>query len=173
MLNPKQAVAQKGMVERLFGGEPPAPVVRPTPEDATAVTPAVNDAGEPALERRSYCILRGRIELPADLELTNRQGQRRLFPWSYYSGADLDHPGEVVLLFDGPEGSSRITISGKGLDGELLAGIKAHRVTWIRELDQLAAAAVAKQDPTEPVVTGIFIAGGNREWSRGERARSG
>src|SRR5437763_625602 len=78
MLNPKQAVAQKGMVERLFGGEPPAPVVRPTPEDATAVTPAVNDAGEPALERRSYCILRGRIELPADLELTNRQGQLRL-----------------------------------------------------------------------------------------------
>jgi hypothetical protein len=83
----------------------------------------------------------------------------------------MDQPGELVLLFDGPEGSSAITVSGKGLDVELLPGIEANRVEWICELAELDAAKVHKEDPTEPVVTGIHIAGGKREWSRGSRAR--
>jgi hypothetical protein len=80
----------------------------------------------------------------------------------------MDHPGELVLLFEGAA-SYTIRISGRGLDRELLAGIEAQRVAWIRELDDLVAAGVAQADPDEPVVTGIYIMQeiASQVWSRG------
>ncbi len=155
MHNPKlQAVQRQSTVERLFGRDGAA-MAAEKPEE------------ESALVRKSYCILRGRIETLPCLEVVNRQGETRLFPWSYFGGASMDHPGELVLIFDGPEGSSRITVSGRRLDRELLAGVKLQRVSWIRELEELAAAGVAQADPNEPVAMGIWIAGGGREWLRG------
>jgi hypothetical protein len=144
----------------LFGKEavPPAEVA-----DAAPVPDAPPEAD---VVRRSYCILRGRIEVLPSLELRNRRGQTRLIPWNYFGGAGLDHPGELVLLFDGPEGSCQVTVCGRGLDRELLEGVKAQRVSWIEELEDLAAAGVAGSDPAEPVVTGILIKGGGRDWNR-------
>ncbi len=154
--NPKlQAAQRQSTVERLFG------------RDGAAVAAAEKPDEDSPLLRKSYCILRGRIEALPCLELVNRQGETRLFPWSYFGGASMDHPGELVLIFDGPEGSSRITVSGRRLDRELLAGVKSQRVSWIRELDELAAAGAAHADANEPVATGIWIAGGGREWNRG------
>ena len=72
-----------------------------------------------------------------------------------------------MLTFDGPEGSCQVTISGRALDMELLEGIKAQKVSLICELDELVAADVARKAPAEPVVTGIGIKGGGREWGRG------
>jgi hypothetical protein len=62
-----------------------------------------------------------------------------------------------------------VTISGRGLAGELLDGLQSEKVEWIQELEELVAAGVAKADPAEPVVTGIYIREGSvsREWSRG------
>src|SRR5215469_15351680 len=113
MHNPKlQAVQRQSTVERLFGREGSA-------------TGATEKPGEESpLDRKSYCILPGRIESLPSLELINRQGESRLFPWSYFGGANLNHPGELVLIFDGPEGSSYITVSGRWLDQELLDGVK-------------------------------------------------
>jgi len=164
MHNPKldalQRQRQQSHAERLFGKEPPP--VAEAREEAVDVKPA--DEGD--VVRKSYCILRGRIEMLPSLELKNRRGQTRLIPWHYFGGASLDHPGELVLIFDGPEGSCQVTLTGRGLDRELLEGIKAQKVSWICELDDLAAASVARSDPAEPVVTGIWIIGGGREWSR-------
>jgi hypothetical protein len=114
--------------------------------------------------RRSYCILPAAEQAPS-LELKSRRGQTRLFPWLYFAGAALDHPGELILLFDGPEGSSRIALFGRGLDQELKEGIKTQRVSLICELEELSAAAATKAG--EPVVTGIAIDGGGREWTGG------
>ncbi len=69
-----------------------------------------------------------------------------------------------MIIFDGPEGSSRITLLGHGLDVELLEGIKAQKVSVICELADLDAAAALRVG--EPAVTGIGIKGGGREWSR-------
>jgi len=163
MHNPKlealQRQRQQSHAERLFSKDavPPEP-----PAEAALVGEA---AAEGDMVRRSYCILRGRIEMLPSLELRSRRGQLRLIPWHYFGGANLDHPGELVLLFDGPEGSCQITLSGRGLDRELLEGIKAQKVSWICELDDLAAAGVARSDPAEPVVTSIGIKGGGREWN--------
>jgi len=172
MHNPKldalRRQRQQSHAERLFGKDaslPPPPLVavetRPV-EESAAKTAADGD-----VVRRSYIILRGRIEALPSLELKNRQGQTRLFPWHYFGGASLDHPGELVLTFDGPEGSCQVTISGRALDVELLEGIKAQKVSLICELDELAAADVARLDPAAPVVAGIGIKGGGREWGRG------
>lgn len=147
--------------ERLFSKD-----VAPAAEVPEAV-PVAASAAEDDVVRRSYCILRGRIETLPSLELRNRRGQRRLIPWHYFGGASLDHPGELVLIFDGPEGSCQVTLSGRGLDRELLEGIKAQRVSWIEELEELGAAGAARSDPADPVVTGIYIKGGGREWTRG------
>jgi hypothetical protein len=164
MQNPKLDALQRQRqtnVERLFGKD-----AAPAAEVAEAL-PVPDAATEGDVVRRSYCILRGRIEILPSLELRNRRGQTRLIPWNYFGGASLDHPGELMLLFDGPEGSCQVTVNGRGLDRELLEGVKAQKVSWIRELDDLAAAGVARSDPAEPVVTGIWIKGGGREWSRG------
>jgi hypothetical protein len=168
MPNPKfdalQRQRQQSHAERLFSKDPlPVPMSAPAPgpESATEKGPSV----EGDVVRRSYIILRGRIEALPSLELKNRRGQTRLIPWHYFGGASLDHPGELVLMFDGPEGSCQVTLSGHGLDGELLEGIKAQKVSLIRELDDLAAAAVTRSG--EPVVTGVWIKGGGREWGRG------
>jgi hypothetical protein len=171
MPNPKfdalQRQRQQSHADRLFGKEPmpaaPVPVPAPALDSGLAREPA----GESDVVRKSYIILRGRIEALPSLELINRQGQTRLIPWHYFGGASLDHPGELLLFFDGPEGSCQITLKGRGLDQELLPGIKAQRVSLICELDDLAAAGVARSDPSQPVVTGIWIKGGNREWNRG------
>jgi hypothetical protein len=163
------------MVEKLFDTSPPAarpaPPVRVPPTTTAQEEPEKAQQPETPLVRKSYCILRGRLETLPCLELANRQGETRLFPWSYFGGANLDHPGELVLLFDGPEGSTRITVSGRRLELELLGGVKSQRVSYIHELDDLAAAAVTHADPNEPVVTGIWIKGGGREWSRGGTPR--
>ena len=168
MFNPKrdalQRQRQQSHADRLFGKDAAPPELPPPPEPV--VEPVVELAGEGDVVRRCYCILRGRMEMLPSLEVRNRKGQARLIPWSYFGGASLDHPGELVLLFDGPEGSCEVTIKGRSLDRELLGGVKAQSVSWIGELDDLAAAAVARSDPAEPVVTGIWIKGGGREWSR-------
>src|SRR6516162_6863252 len=101
MHNPKLDAEQRHQraqshAERLFGTEP-LPVAE-TPEEAVATGPAA----EGDIDRKSYCILRGRIEALPSLELRNRRGQTRLIPWPYFGGAGLDHPGELVLFFDGP-----------------------------------------------------------------------
>jgi hypothetical protein len=169
MHNPKLDALQRQRqtnVERLFGKEvAPPPAAAPAP--VQEAVPGSNPVPEADIVRKSYCILRGRIEILPALELRNRRGQTRLIPWNYFGGASLDHPGELVLIFDGPEGSCQVTVTGRGLDRELLEGIKAQKVSWIHELDELAAAGVARAAPAEPMVTGIWINGGNREWSRG------
>ena len=82
-------------------------------------------------------------------------------------------PGELVLrVIDGEPYT--ITLSGRGLDGELLDGLQDEKVEWIRELDDLAAAAAAREaGPGEGVVSGIWIKEGSvsREWSRSGRTR--
>jgi hypothetical protein len=161
--NPLPRQRQQSQVERLFGKDPPPPPSSPSQPVAQAAEPAA----EGDVSRLSYLILRGRIESPPALELRNRRGQARLIPWNYFGGASLDHPGELVLTFDGPAGPCQVTVSGRGLNVDLLEGVKEQRVSWIQELDELAAAAVARTDPAEPVVTGIRIEGGGREWSRG------
>lgn len=167
MHNPKldalQRQRQQSHAERLFGKDPlPAPPVavetRPE-EESGAKTTTDGD-----VVRKSYIILRGRIEALPSLELRNCRGQTRLLPWHYFGGANLDHPGELVLTFDGPEGSCQVTISGRALDVELLEGIKAQKVSVIWELDELSAATAARAG--EAVVTGIWIKGGGREWDR-------
>jgi hypothetical protein len=164
MHNPKRDALQRqrqpSHAEWLFGKDAPLP--EPSPD----ASPVAEPAAEGDVVRRCYCILRGRMEMVPSLELKNRKGQIRLMPWSYFGGASLDHPGELVLLFDGPEGSCEVTIKGRSLDRELLAGVKAQRVSWICELDDLAAAGVARSDPSEPVVMGIRIKGGGLEWNR-------
>jgi hypothetical protein len=161
---------QQSHAERLFSKEPlpPAPqqVAEVAETRAGAEESFVHTSTDDTLKRRSYIILRGRIEPLPSLELKNRRGQTRLLPWNYFGGANLDHPGELVLFFDGPEGSCQVTVNGRGLDVELLDGIKAQKVSLIQELDDLAVAAVAREDPDEPVVTGVWIKGGGREWSR-------
>lgn len=127
MLNPKHPALQRqrqpSHEERLFGKDA-AP-----PEPPTTAEPVVERAAESDVVRRCYCILRGRIEAPPSLELKNRRGQIRLIPWHYFGGASLDHPGELVLLFDVPEGSCQVTLTGRGLDRELLEGVKAQIVS--------------------------------------------
>lgn len=163
MPNPKLDALRRQLqtnVELLFGKD--AALLAEAAADPVAET-VTKPAPESDVVRRSYCILRGRIEQLPSLELTNRRGHTRLIPWHYFGGASLDHPGELVLFFDGPEGSCQVTLSGRGLDREPLEGIKAQKVSWIRELDDLAAAGVARSNPAEPVVTGIWIKGGSRE----------
>lgn len=167
MHNPKLDALQRQRqtnVERLFGKEPmPAAEARAGADTKPAED--VKPAAEGDLVRKSYVILRGRIETLPSLELKNLREQTRLIPWHYFGGASLDHPGELVLTFDGPDGSCEITVNGRGLDVELLEGVKAQKVSLICELDELAAAAAARAG--EPVVTGIWIKGGGREWRRG------
>jgi hypothetical protein len=176
MHNPKLDALQRqrhqSHAERLFGKAAATPEIVPDAEpDVESEAESVSKPAEGEVERKSYCILRGRIEMLPSLELRNRQGQTRLIPWHYFGGASLDHPGELVLFFDGPEGSCQITLTGLGLDRELLEGVKAQKVSWIQELDDLTAASVARKDPAAPVVTGIWIKGGGREWTRGGAGR--
>lgn len=165
--NPKLNALQRQQshAERLFGKDaslpPPPPVAAETRAAAESVA---NTATDSDVVRKSYIILRGRIEALPSLELKNRQGQTRLIPWHYFGGAGLDHPGELVLIFDGPEGSCQVTLHGRSLDVELLEGVKAQKVSVICELDELGAAAAARDG--EPLVSGIWIKGGGREWSR-------
>jgi len=169
MHNPKldalQRQRQQSHAERLFSKD-----MMPPPPPAAQTRDGAEDAGNASaasdVVRKSYIILRGRIEVLPSLELKNRRGQTRLIPWHYFGGASLDHPGELVLTFDGPEGSCQVTLSGRGLDRELLEGVKAQKVSLICELDELALAGAVRSDPAEPVVTGIWIKGGGREWSR-------
>lgn len=153
---------QQSHAERLFSKDPPPPPA--VAVETRAAESVANATADSDVVRKSYIILRGRIEALPSLELKNRQGQTRLIPWHYFGGASLDHPGELVLIFDGPEGSCQVTLSGGGLDGELLEGIKAQKVSLICELDELSAAAAVRAG--EPVVRGIWIKGGGREWSR-------
>ena len=83
--------AAKPWTERTATEEGVAPPPPPPPPPAAETEPE-----EPALERQSYRILRGRIISLPSLRLTNRQGQSRVFPWSYFGGAGMDHPGELA-----------------------------------------------------------------------------
>jgi hypothetical protein len=100
------------------------------------------------------------------LELRHRQGKNRLFDWDGVTGANLDDPGRLVLHVQRGSEAYTVTITGRRLDVELKDGIARKRVEWIEELDELAAAAAARADPTEPVVTGIHIVKGSvsSEW---------
>jgi len=157
MLNPKlRAVQKQSAVQRYLGeGEPPAaPPVEADKADLDGL-----------LERKSYCILRGRLELLPSLRLVNRQGRVRSFDYSSLTGVNLDTPEELHIHFEGRE-LFTLTIAGKSLDRELLEALEWKRVLWIRELDDLVAAGVRKTEPNEPVVTGIRITKGSvtREW---------
>ncbi len=168
MHNPKldalQRERQQSHAERLFGKDAPLPSPPVAVETRVQAESAANPAADGDVLRKSYIILRGRIEALPSLELRNCRGQTRLFPWHYFGGANLDHPGELVLIFDGPEGSCQVTLQGRGLDVELLEAVKAQKVSLICELEDLSAAAAARSG--EPVVTGIWIKGGGREWTR-------
>jgi len=156
MHNPKLAAVQKlSAVQRYLGDG--------KGEDASGIVAKA----EPPLERFSYCILRGRFEQLPSLELRNRQGQVRSLDYSGITGINMDAPDELVLHYEGRE-CYTIKIGGKDLDKELLAGVENKRVVWTQELDELEAAKARKDDPTEPVVTGIGIAKGivSREWTR-------
>ena len=172
----------QGAADALFGKDAAKPWtertgaeegVTPPPPASDATGAAEKEHEEEPLERKSYRILRGRIISLPSLRLTNRQGQIRVFPWSYFGGASMDHPGELQLVFDGPDGSSTITVCGKALDVELLPWIERNRVEWIQELDDLAAAGVEQKDPNAPVVTGLVIRGGAREWTRSATVAKG
>jgi hypothetical protein len=166
--NPKLDASQRQRAaEELFSPEVPARTWTPRAVPGGPEEPEPEDTTP--LERKSYCILRGRIELLPTLELRNRRGQKRLFDWDGVTGANLDDPGQLVLHVQRGGEPYTITVSGRGLDVELVDGICDKRVEWIAELDELAAAAVVKADPTEPVVTGIYIAKGSvsSEWGPG------
>jgi hypothetical protein len=175
MLNPKTA-AQQGMVEELFGEQRPGHAARVTAA-APAAAPAPDPEPEdlPPLERRCYCILRGRFHILPTVELRNRQRQERWFDWDDITGGNLDDPGRLVLHVQRGGEAYTVTIAGRFLDRELAPGIRAKRVAWIHELDELAAAAVARADPAEPAVTGIHIVKGSAssEWSRGAAGHPG
>src|SRR5262249_30458559 len=94
--NPKLTALQRQQshAERLFGKDSPLP----PPPSVAAETQAGEESNvvrttEGDVVRKSYIILRGRIEALPSLELKNLQGQTRLFPWNYFGGADLNHPG--------------------------------------------------------------------------------
>jgi hypothetical protein len=176
MRNPKFDALQRDQrqqshAERLFGKDASLPPPPPVAAEARAgAESGANRTADSDVVRKSYIILRGRIEALPSLELKNRQGQTRLIPWHYFGGASLDHPGELVLTFDGPDGSCQVTLHGRSLDAELLEGVKAQKVSLICELDELGSAAAVRAG--EPVVTGIWIKGGGREWTRtGGQAR--
>jgi hypothetical protein len=153
-------------VQRLIQGTPASsPTTKPETTPASAPAAEVQEA---TLERKSYCILRGRLDLPEMLELLDRGGERRLFDYASITGVNMSHPGELVLHYEGRE-CYTITLTGQSLDAELLAGIKGKRVLWVRELDALVAAAIRREESAEPVVTSIAIKQGmvSREWTRG------
>jgi hypothetical protein len=134
----------------------------------SAATVAEGDAeaiDEGLLERKSYCILRGRREMLTTLRLINLQGRVRSFDYSGFTGVNLDSPDALVLHYESRE-LFTVTIRGRLLDGELLEGLEWKRVLWIRELDELVAAGVRKHEAQEPLVTAIRIAKGSvsREW---------
>jgi hypothetical protein len=168
--NPKLGALQRqeSHAERLFGKDASLPVPPPVAVETRAgAEAAASSSAKPdgdVILRKSYLILRGRIEVLPNVKLINRRGEKRVFPWNHFAGAALDHPGELVLIFDGPEGVSRITIGGHGLDPELLGGIEELHVEWIRELTELEAAAARRAG--EPAVTFIGIEGGGIGWSR-------
>ena len=153
MLNPKlTAVHKQSAVQRYLGEEESSPL------------PAGGEELE-ALERKSYRILRGRHQLLPSLRLVNRQGRVRSFDYSSVTGANMDRSDELVLHYEGRECYSLI-IKGRDLDKELVQALDDKRVLWIKELDDLVAAAVRKEEPNEPVVTSIRISkgGASREW---------
>jgi hypothetical protein len=163
MRNPKLASMQRQTaVERLFGKEVPAPVV---PEEPAAAEKQSQDS---ELVRKSYCILRGRIEPLSKLRLVNRQGEAALVDYSSITWVNLRPSGDLVLRVSDGEPYT-VTISGRGLGGELFDGLQDEKVEWVQELEPLVAAGVTNADPAEPVVTGIYIREGSvsREWSRG------
>jgi hypothetical protein len=163
MHHPKLAGLQKQTaVERLFGKEVPAQAV-PVEPAAAATT-----AAESELLRKSYRILRGRLEPLSKLRLVNRQGEAALVDYSSITWVNLRPSGDLVLRVSDGEPYT-VTISGRGLGGELFDGLQDEKVEWVQELEPLVAAGVAKADPAEPVVTGIYIREGSvsREWSRG------
>jgi hypothetical protein len=153
MSNPKlTAVHKQSALQRYLGEVEPSPL------------PAGGEEME-ALERKSYCILRGRQQLQPSLRLVNRQGRVRSFDYSSVTGINMDHSDELVLHYEGRECYS-LTIKGRDLDKELVQALDDKRVLWIKELDDLVAAAVRRDDANEPVVTSIRITKGNasREW---------
>lgn len=117
------------------------------------------------LERKSYCILRGRFEQLPSLELRNRRSQVRALDYSGITGVNMDGPDKLVVHYEGRE-CYTITIEGAGLDQELLEGLESKRVLWVQELDELEEAKARKDNQDEPVVREIGIAKGmvSREW---------
>jgi hypothetical protein len=163
MHNPKLAAMQKqSAVERLFGSEVSAAAATPLAD----VVEQYRENDE--LVRKSYRILRGRLEPLAKLRLISRQGEAALIDYGSITWVNLRPSGDLVLRISDGEAYT-VTISGRGLAGELLDGLQRERVEWVRELDELVAAGVVRTDSTEPVVTGIYIKEGavSREWSRG------
>jgi hypothetical protein len=167
MHNPKLAAMQRqNTVARLLGKEEPA---RPAPPDSGGQQEKPAEKAEKSdVVRRSYCILRGRIEPLSKLRLINRQGEAALVDYGAITWVNLRPDGALVLRVTDGEPYT-VTISGQGLAGELLDGLQDEKVEWICELEGLAAAAATRADPAEGVVTGIYIKEGSvsREWSRG------
>lgn len=126
---------------------------------------AAATAEDRPLERKSYCILRGRFQPLLAVRLINRQGRVRSFDYGQLAGVTMDRPDELLLHIEGQE-CYTVSIQGKDLDAELLEALDNRRVLWVSELDELEAAGVRKEAPAEPVVTLIRISKGSvsREW---------
>jgi hypothetical protein len=93
MHNPKLAAMQRQTaVERLFGKEAPVPAVPEEPAEA-----AEKQAEDNELLRKSYCILRGRVEPLSKLRLISRQGEAALVDYSSITWVNLRPSGELVL----------------------------------------------------------------------------
>lgn len=166
MHNPKLDALRResaSNVERLFGVPGPA-VARALP--APELLAAQADEESP-LVRKSYCILRGWRQSLSRLRLISRQGEIALVDYGSITWVNFRQSGDLVLRVNDGEPYT-VTLRGQGLGGELLDGLQRERVEWIRELDALVAAGISRDDPEQPVVTGIHIAEGSvsRAWSR-------
>jgi hypothetical protein len=179
MFNPKRVTIETpSNAEALFGPEAERSwAVRTERAAQPAAMPEVAPSGQEAqqqpLERKSYRILRGRIEPLSKLRLVSRQGEMALIDYGCITWVNVRSPGELVLRVNDGEPYT-VTISGRGLAGELLDGLQDEKVEWIGELNELEAAQAARTaSEGEGVVTGIWIKEGSvsREWSRGGQKR--
>jgi hypothetical protein len=166
MHNPKLAAVHKqSAVERLFSKEAAEAVPLRDPAEALSGGKGEEEEDNP-LERKCYLILRGWRRPLAKLRLISRQGEAVLVDYGSITWVNLRPNGNLELRVNDGEPYT-VTLSGRRLSGELLDGLQREHVEWICELEELAAAKAAKDEPEAGVVTGIFIKEGSvsREWS--------
>ena len=118
--------------------------------------PAAQQADPPAAggdgtdEFRCYAALRGPRQVAFMLELRFADGNGDAFDYGMLGRARFDPSAGLVLQF----GTGLVTITGKNLR-PLFEAVLTHRVAWVAEADDPAAAA---RDPDACVVTAIEVA---------------